>query len=193
MRSDLVLQAALGEWQHYVRDPSASDKTPEAERGRKAIQRYIEEGLDWRLRSGYRGDGAFSWCGAFAAWCWGHAGMTPELAKQFAPKDLPAHPFASTYRLGRAAARDKAFALPRASDVLPGDVVCVLGESGKPFGDHIVLALAWDKSLAELICVHGNGHGRWPDGTWQEGVVVSSFPRTAIAAAYRPNEKWLAK
>lgn len=194
MRSagEIVIDRALGAWCTRVLDPRAGDMSEDALRGKLEIRRYIEEGLGWRLPNGYRGDGAFAFCGAFAAWCYLGAGMTPERAKGFSGADVPGHPFASTYRLAQAAKRDPLFKVARVSDVRPSDVVVVEGPDHRPYGDHITIALAWDKPQATLTIVHGNGHGRWPTGEWVEGVVLSSVPRTSIVAAYRPHGRWLA-
>lgn len=163
--------------------------SPEAVRGRQEILRFINDGLGWRLQT-YAGDGAYSWCGAFVAWCWLAAGMTPEKAKKFSGVDVPGHPFASTYRLTRAAQKDPDFLIPTLK-ALPGDAVVIKhAVHPKRYGDHITMLMAWDKLQHSVICVHGNGNGRFPDGSWGEGVVVSSFPVSAIVAVYRPNSKW---
>jgi len=195
MRSpqEIVLDRALGSWMTRVLDPAKGVETEDTKRGKVEIRRYIEEGLGWKLPNGYAGDGAFSWCGAFAAWCWLGAGLTVENARKFAPPDAPGHVYASTWRLSQAAKRDPAFKVAKVSDIRPGDTVVIEGPDHKPYGDHIVTALAWDKVQSELVIVHGNGHGRWPTGEWVEGVVVSTIPRSSIVAAYRPNERWLKK
>ena len=194
MTPEAVLGRAMTEWFTRIQDPAVGAHAPDDERGRTAIERYIREGLGSALSHGYAGDGSFSWCGAFAAWCWRAAGITVKSASPFAGADVPGHPFGSTYRLSAACKKDPAFRVAKISDIGPSDIVVVYSKKNPTYGDHIVSALAWgDKVQSELIAVHGNGHGRWPTGEWVEGVVVSAFQRSEIVAAYRPNERWVQK
>lgn len=189
---EIVLDRALGAWMTRVLDPLKGATTPDALRGKTEIQRYIEEGLAWPLKGGYAGNGpgAFKWCGAFAAWCWLGAGLTPVKARRFAPPDAPGSVYASTWRLAQAAKRDPRFKIAELKDIRPSDTVVVESVAKKPYGDHITTALAWDKASENLVIIHGNGHGRWPTGEWVEGVVISTIPKSAIVAAYRP-EHWI--
>jgi hypothetical protein len=187
---EIALDAAVTEWFRQTYDPANTDTSPTAAQSKHVICQYINEGLGWALKE-YKGNTTFAWCGAFAAWCWLQAGMTPARAKKFSGPDVPGDPFASTYRLMRAAQRDPAFQVKVGGSV-GGDVVIVKSAS-RPlkFGNHITMALAWAQDRSFVTCVHGNGHGRWPDGSWVEGVVISTFPVTAIAAIYRPHGVWL--
>lgn len=187
---EIVLDRLIGAWMTRVLDPLKDATTDNALQGKAQIAMYIEQGLGWKLPNGYAGDGSFSWCGAFAAWGWLGAGLTPAKAKKFAPPDAPGHVYASTWRLAQAAKRDPLFRVTNISDIRPSDTVVVEGPAHKPYGDHIVTAVAWDKAQSELVIVHGNGHGRWPTGEWVEGVVISTVLRTAIVAAYRPTH-WI--
>ena len=184
-----VLERALGEWLAEVRDPARDDLSPDAERCRERIRTYINEGLGKNMPH-YAGDGAFKFCGAFVGWCWLAGGLDSAKANAFAGPDVPGSPFGSTYRLLAAAKRCPGFALERFTDIRPTDVVCVKTTGDAAYGDHVVLALAWDKALSELTCVHANGNGRLPSGAWAEGVVVSAYPRAAIRAAYRLDSRW---
>lgn len=187
--AEIVLDRALGAWMTRVLDPPSGATTADALRGRAQIAAYIEQGLGRRLPNGYAGDGSYAWCGAFAAWCWACAGLTVQKASKYEPSDARGHVYGSTYRLASAAKKDPSFRVAF-SDVRPSDTVVVMGAEHKPYGDHIVTALAWDKAQSALVVIHGNGHGRWPTGEWVEGVVISTIPRTAIVAAYRP-ERWI--
>lgn len=187
---EVALDAALTEWSRRTFDPRKLDTSPAAAQSKLVICQYINEGLGWGIKE-YKGNTTFAWCGAFAAWCWLQAGMTPTRAKKFSGADVPGDPFASTYRLMRAAQRDPllTIAVPKS---LPADVVVVKSASQpKKFGNHITMAVAWSQNRDVVTCVHGNGHGRWPTGEWVEGVVISTFPATAIAAIYRPHGAWL--
>lgn len=185
-----ALDRALEEWLTAVRDPRRDDASPDAERCRARIKTYINAGLDKSIPR-YGGDGDYAFCGAFTSWCWLAGGLDLAKAKSHAGPDVPGVPFGSTYRLHAAARRCPGFQLARIEDITPGDVVTVDTGKGAPYGDHVVLALAWDRSRSELLAVHANGTGRLPTGEWVEGVVVSPFARTLIRAAYRPDERWL--
>ena len=175
--NERALEWALGAWLSRIRDPARSDHLPDAERGRVAILEYIQKGLGWSSWvKAYPGDGSFAWCGAFAAIAWAQAGVSVETRKKH---------FASTYRLDRWGKRNPLRKVATSS-IIPGDIVVVDTGGGKDYGDHITLALAYDKQKATLATVEGNGQGFWPDGTWVEGVVVCIRPRTDIRATYRP-------
>lgn len=181
--AEKALARALGEWQARVRDPARGDASPDAERCRARILTYIREGLAVD-RKAYLGDGDAAFCGAFASWCWLAGGLDLAKASADAPADAPGVPLGSTYRLHAAARRRPGLAVKNFGDIAPGNVVTVDTGGGRDYGDHITLALAWDRPKSELVIVHGNGHGRLPSGEWVEGVVISTVPRAAIRAAY---------
>jgi len=174
-----VLTRALQQWLATVRDPARGDTSPAAERCRATVMEYISAGLGWDWVKYYPGDGAFAWCGAFAAWCWRAGGLRPEVAKKS---------FASTYRLHRWGQENPA-RLVRFPKIVPGDVV-VVGDGD--YGSHITLALAWDLPQSALVTVEGNALGRLPGGEWGEGVVMRVRARSEIRAAYRPTKGDLA-
>lgn len=186
-----VLNQAWAAWLQRVKDPPKIEKGDDADRCRALILQYINDGLGSSIKT-YAGDNAFSWCGAFAAWCWIAGGLDTAKAKAMAvAADVKGqHPFGSTYKLHAALKADPTFAVA-VDDIQPGDVCVVQHPGGKPYGDHIVLAAAWNKDKTELIILHGNGKGRGPDGAWMEGVVLSTVPKSVIVAAYRPNQRWM--
>ncbi len=168
------------EWVCGIRDPRRDDLSHDAMTAREHIhERYICDGLDWGgwVKS-YPGDGAFKWCGAFAAYCW--ATVDLKLRKKF---------FASTYRLSEYGRLNPARKVAT-KDIQPGDIVTV---GSGDYGAHICIAIAWDHPKAELVTVSGNGMGRLPDGSWGEGVVMTVYPRQELRAAYRPIEGDLVK
>jgi hypothetical protein len=170
---NLVIHQALSDWLAAVRDPARGDPSPDAERCRAVILGYIVLGLGWSWVKSYAGDGAFAYCGAFAARCWLAGGLRPEVARKS---------FASTYRLHRWGAENP-LRLVRFPKIQSGDVVTV-GDGD--YGSHIGLALAWDLSQSALVTVEGNAYGRLPDGSWGEGVVMRVRARSELRAAYRP-------
>lgn len=167
---------ALDVWKSHVFDPAKSDKTPAGEACREDILNMIQnkvEGLGWHWIKVYSGDGAFAWCGAFAAHCWQK--VRPEIREKC---------FASTLRLWDFGAENTGRRV-KSTDLQPGDIVTV-GDGAK--GSHIVIFLNWDKNKTIFTCIEGNGHGRFPDGSWGEGVVMGIRERSDIRAGYRPLE-----
>lgn len=161
----VVLAAAEAEWERPVVEPPG----PNADR----IDTYIRgsQGLGWGWESRYTRDRQFAWCGAFMAWCWGAAGLRPELRRRICP---------STYRIWKAGQSGpdrlpgRRFGPP--VTFLPGDVAIVGPEGGKPWGSHITLVREWDRDRGELLTVEGNARGVQPDGEVREGVVHQRRP-----------------
>ncbi|MCC6625404.1 MAG: CHAP domain-containing protein [Deltaproteobacteria bacterium] len=191
-----ALDTAIAEWNRRVVDPPRRTWEDGAwTPSRTAIDGYIRSrmGLDWPRCSwvppvvAYRRDGDFEWCGAFAAWCWRHAGLDPELAYIY---------WSSTYRLDRYARRAVAFGslrerrlrarldglgrlyLPFEADTTYDDVERfapragdVLIVNGIGVGQHITIVESWDPDLGGFRTVEGNATGRGPDVTLYQGVV----------------------
>jgi hypothetical protein len=169
----MSLNLAFDLWEENLKEPQKSDHTPEAEWAREQILKMIQQdGLGWQgwIKS-YTGDGAFAWCGAFAAY-----------TMPWVRKELRYKWFASTYRLSEYGKKD-ARRLVKTDNILPGDIVCV-GQGN--YGSHITRAVCWDKNKAELVSISGNGVGRLGDGSWGEGVVMNVYSRHEIRACYRP-------
>lgn len=171
------LEKAWAAWLSHVFDPEKGDHSPEGERCRAAIlAMFQEQGLGWeKWIKKYEGNGYAKWCGAFVAWCYRDV------------EDLEGFRYsvaASTWRL-MDGAKKGLVKLVHVADVQPEDVVCV---GSGDYGSHIVLAVAWDQARSQLVVLQGNGKGRFPDGTWGEGVTLKIISRNEIKAAYRPRK-----
>jgi hypothetical protein len=194
---ELALSVALETWGKRIVDPPRRTWADAVyDESRLAIDAMIRGpmGLSWSrcspFRKEYRRDGDFEWCGAFAAWCWRHAGLDPQLAEIY---------FSSTYRLDRYASRKLAFGTPRevmlrrrlpgdgrvrhvfgpdstVEDVeemkpQPGDILLVDTVGGWSYGHHVTIVERWDPELGAFRTVEANATGRLPDGTIAQGVV----------------------
>lgn len=192
-RRSVVVATALREWQRGVCEPNTPGVSQTLrEASRQRIDTYIrgKQGLDWTSGNTkhlgkpipYRKDGDFSWCGAFAAWCYGHAGLKHELRQKVLP---------SCRRLFKWAEGTDRFVDFRSGgnagvlrSLEPGDLL-IVGRKGSRYGDHIVVLLSdlterrgsagtrmvWDT-------VEGNATGPGPlerPTTW-EGVIKRERP-----------------
>jgi len=170
--AERVVAAAVAEWTLDVREPPG----PNVER----IDRYIrgEQGLWWgtaalndRDSMIYRRNGQFAWCGAFAAFCFGAAGLSAEVRRKS---------FASTYRLHRwSEGSDRRVSV---KSLRRGDVVVVgpADGSGKAWGNHVTIAETVDEDGVHTL--EGNARGNGVNGERYEGVIRSFRP-------FRGNEK----
>lgn len=165
-RSEIVVQAAQEEWARHVEEPPG--------KGSDRIDTYIRgaRSMAWEWLKRYLRDGQSSWCGAFAAHCYGVAGLL-QAARV---KHLP-----STYRLDRWCRRDERRRIAH-TDLQPGDIAVV--GTRKRYGDHITIVERVDELLVTTI--EGNGHGRLPDGSSGEGVVRRTRGRREIRYGVRP-------
>jgi hypothetical protein len=194
-RRQTIVETALEEWSRHVEEPP--------DKGWERIDEYIRGnlGLVWRwLKRKYRRNGQFEWCGAFAAFCYGVAGLRPRLRRKH---------LASCYRLwkwsGGSTPNHRRLKL---QDIEAGDIV-VVGPRPAPrtaskklkkrrprWGKHIVIAAESYRSHGhQLKTIEGNAHGKLPDGRHEEGVVRRSRPflvtddaEYRILFAYRPLE-----
>ena len=160
-RAATILATARQEWTRDVREPPHPGS---AER----IDVYIrgEQGLTWpsvdlgpAAKPGvpYTRNRQFQWCGAFAAFCYGAAGLK---------RDVRRKRFASTYRLWAWARGTARWVEP--SDIRPGDVV-VVGPAGDRDGAHVVLCVSVDPD--GIVTYEGNAYGPGPSGSRREGVI----------------------
>lgn len=185
-------------------DPPASDRRPIADRWRGEIGAMIagDQGLGWHWEGRYPGDGAYEWCGAFAARCWAAAGLPLAIRRPF---------FASCYRLHRWAtyqAIDERTPNPRPrtgphrlcvaldehsvrlpDGVVPqaGDIL-IVGDGRPAYGDHIAIVERFAGRAFHTI--EGNAIGLGPDGKQRQGVVKA----TRMLGGSRPGEyiaRWL--
>jgi len=192
----VALDQALALWAEGIFDPWRGATSEAAVQARGRIQGFISHGLWWG--DVYTGDGDFEWCGAFAAACWGVAGLKLEVRKDW---------FASTYRLNNYAAyrplvfpkrtvpnprplvgpwrlrvdlndvahaatlADKRHTLPL---VLPGDILLVGDKRG--YGSHITLVESFDPKTGVFKTVSGNGVGALgPARVRGQGVVKKNY------------------
>lgn len=112
----------------------------------------------------------FQYCGAFAAYAWGHAGLKADIRKS----DM-----ASTWRLfkwgglnGRTP-NDRVIDLPEALE--PGDIL-VVGRGKKRQGAHICIVERVDEQAKLIHTIEGNAKGIGPDGRVFEGFVKRTRP-----------------
>lgn len=157
-----AVSIALTEWARGIED--TKNNWP-------IIDQYIrsEQGLHWSdadlgnaLREEY--NGKFEWCGAFAAWCFGGAGLRASIRFSH---------MASCYRLHKWA-RANGRLIP-AAQIQAGDIV-VVGPGDNEWGRHITIATG-PASAGAIPTVEGNGTGLIPGGSWcRDGVVRNIRP-----------------
>ena len=148
----IVVQAAQEEWSRHVEEPPG--------KGSDRIDAYIRaaSSMAWAWLKRYIRNGQSQWCGAFAAHCFGVAGLS-EVARV---KHLP-----STYRLDRWCGQNPERRIAHTA-LQPGDIGVVGNRKG--YGDHITVVVeVIDPS--HVVTIEGNGHGQFPDGTSGEGVI----------------------
>jgi hypothetical protein len=165
----VVLATAHAEWLRGVVEPG----TPGMTSGASIIDGYIRgpQGLGWPTcdiktwKPGvpYTRNGAFQWCGAFAAFCWGAAGLSP--AARY--KRLPGTPRLLAWARGT----DR---LIRPADLRPGDIA-VVGPQGDVDGEHIVIVRGVNPGDS-ILTYEGNAKGPIPSGAIVEGVISRSRP-----------------
>lgn len=145
------------------------------------------DGLNWSWEQPYTQNGAFAWCGAFAARAWQQIAMTWRL-----------NGFASTYRLDRwarylpineATPNPKPVTEPHPREILfldetsspanakfsdgsaprAGDIV-TMGSVDSAYGTHIgIIERVID--VNSMWTIEGNGTAYFPDGTKGHGIV----------------------
>lgn len=182
-----ALNRALAEWKLHIVDPKRTDKSERAVYARGAITNYIHFGLGWTWQPPYAGDGAFEWCGAFAAWCWLES-LLPELRRDYLPSCYRL--FNWTQGLEALGGKPKAPITPptflaldensKPSDVLrfagtgprAGDLL-IVGDGKPEYGEHITIVERFEATggLGTFYTVEGNGGGSFPDGNRGQGVV----------------------
>src|SRR5688572_28219969 len=157
---EAAVSAGMAWWAEAIRDPKIKDKSEQAARDRTRITTWITDraiGAGWaswqhggkkdgKTCKSYCGDLCFSWCGVFAASCWGSV-LKLEVRKRRFP---------STFRLKDWA--DETERRIEIADIRAGDLVVVKTTGKLAFGDHITIARG---PVANGICptVEGNGGG----------------------------------
>jgi len=148
----IVVQAAQEEWSRHVEEPPG--------KGSDRIDTYIRAStsMAWAWLQRYIRNGQSAWCGAFAAHCFGIAG----LSKSARVKHLP-----STYRLDQWCQKNPARRV-RPEDLRPGDIGVVGTRKG--YGDHITIVVEV-VAPGHIVTIEGNGRGQFPAGSSGEGVI----------------------
>lgn len=168
-RQRLVVATALEEWNRGVREPRHGTEY------RRIETEYIagESGLAWTWQR-YEKDGDLAWCGAFAAYCHGRAGLRRELRS--------AH-LASCYKLCKWSKGNARRVDWHNESIRPGDIVIVGGAKAKSWGQHITICERFDAERGEVHTIEGNATGLLPDGTTAEGVIRRrrSLPRPGLS------------
>jgi hypothetical protein len=173
---ELVLAAARDEWARNVREPSG--RIDDYIRGPQGLGWGTADAINWTPDTPYTRDGMFQWCGAFAAFCWGAAGLRPQIRNKS---------WASTVRLydwGQGS--DRYVSVP--DDLRPGDVV-VVSAGRKRQGEHICIVDRVDLDAKLVHTIEGNARGVLGDGTVGEGVIKRTRPWSRGAGGWgvRPN------
>ena len=164
-----AIERAEAEWERDVTEP-------EYEGDYERINAYIKgrDGLGWSWEKDYIKNGQFSWCGAFAAFCYGSA-LKAEIRKKIMP---------SCYRLqnnwGRSAR------LRDGEAPMLGDIVVVFtDDSHSPSqGNHITLCVGVPDDAGNFPTIEGNAKGEGPHGRI-EGVIKRERSLDQVAHIYR--------
>lgn len=175
-----ALQRAEGEWLKKVQEPPRGE-------GQLDIQKYIRQGLTWQ--SCDRKDfgqplpyvrDSFSWCGAFAAWCY------ITLKRDIRKKIMPSCSRLSS-NWGRSG-RNRT-----GGPIQAGDILTVWttqrGDQRNAYGQHIVLACGPANDQGMIDTVEGNAKGSGPEGQYYEGVIKRQRSLEDVARVYRPFEE----
>jgi hypothetical protein len=163
-RRSHVLAAARAEWELGVQEPPSETF--------HRIADYIkgQTGLCWTWEHDYAKDGQFAWCGAFAAFCYGKAGLKLEIRRRH---------MASCYRLDRwSRAHNRQY---KASAARPGDILVVGPQSAPKYGAHITIVRDIVQNLdgyTEFVTYEGNAKGAGISGQIYEGVITRRRPIT---------------
>lgn len=165
IHAENALKRALNEWNRNVTEP-------EYEGDWQRITDYIHssDGLNW-YSDGYEytKNGSFSWCGAFAAFCYSDAVLNTR-------KKI----FPSCYRMYENWYDTRR----RVKDIRPGDIVTVFTTAKKFYGDHIVLAADYPNEAGDFPTFEGNAKGAGPIGRI-EGVIKRERNLNDVAYIYR--------
>ena len=154
-----IADTALTEWRLGVAEPGPS---PIA--NTKRIDGYIRGalGLAWAWLPPYTKDEQFAWCGAFAAFCAGSAGVGHALRFKR---------MASTLRINNHLRATRGIDLDA---IEPGDILVVTNGS-RPHGEHICVAV--EKPVNGLVVtVEGNARGILGNGRVGNGVIRRTRP-----------------
>ena len=180
-RAGKILKVAEAVWRQRIVEPTSSSPN-----GAAQIDQMIRSGigLDWSWEPRYVRNRQFEWCGAFAAFVYGHVGLKRVFRRGDSNQGIPG--MASTYRLYQWARGNARWLEP--SQIRPGDVAVVgkdpNASGNKRWGNHITICRAVKPDGIETY--EGNAGGTGPDGETYEGVIRQFRPFTAArASTYR--------
>jgi hypothetical protein len=163
-----VVDIANEEWAMHVEEPPNTNW--------QRIDQYIQgpQGLGWSwiakswewVKGIYSKNRQFEWCGAFAAFCYGAAGLSAHNRRK--------HLAGCTrlYRWSGGRRGNDRRIKPR--DITFGDIVVVGKKKGSVKGSHITICSGVGRRGIKTI--EGNAYGRLPDGEYGEGVIKRSRP-----------------
>lgn len=157
-----VVETARKEWKTPVLEPPGANWD-------RIGSLYIrgDLGLDWSWVK-YEKNGDLAWCGAFAAYCYGMAGLRHEIRYSH---------MASCSRLCEwSQGNERRIDWRKTGDIRAGDIVLVGKPSSKRTGQHITICERFDADAGLVHTIEGNAHGRLPSGSWKEGVITRERP-----------------
>lgn len=157
-----VVETARKEWKTPVLEPPGAN-------WERIGSLYIrgDLGLDWSWVK-YERNGDLAWCGAFAAYCYGTAGLRHEIRYRH---------MASCSRLcAWSKDNERRIDWRGTGDIRAGDIVIVGKPSYKRTGQHITICERFDPAAGLVYTIEGNAHGRLPSGAWKEGVITRERP-----------------
>lgn len=204
---EAAVAAATAAWQRTIVEPTRRGTEHESARWIDSIIR-TPAGLGWSWMTDEFDVGTeFEWCGAFASFAWGAAGLALDLRSMY---------FSSTSRLACYAAYQPHFGTtkesalraryprpareedrrvrlvldehsteedligvePRAGDIL------LVGHPGSRYGTHVTVVESWDPERCGFHTIEGNARGLWPDGKRRPGIqgVTKNFRPLGLAA-----------
>lgn len=164
-----AIERAEAEWSRNVTEPEYGGDS-------QRINTYIQssQGLGWSWEADYTRNGQFSWCGAFAAYCYGLS-VLPSVRQKIFP---------SCYRMwsnwgSTSRCRD-------GESPLPGDLITVYTSADRSpaYGNHIVLCVSSPDESGEFHTIEGNAFGNGPEGRI-EGVIKRTRNMSDVAHIYR--------
>lgn len=174
-----VADFAVKTWEEEIREPRGLhwERIDDFIRGPLGLGWSTADAKGWRPDTPYTRNGMFSWCGAFASWCWGHYGLNAGLRRKSG---------SSTYRLNKLCAKnDRNIPLDQAQ---PGDVA-IVSDGSLWYGEHITLVVEppYEDSdgRALITTIEGNARGIGPNGDSYEGVIKRTRPLQPMPARAR--------
>lgn len=168
-RRTMAVAFAVSEWELGVSEPPG----PNSDR---IGSEYISgpDGLGWSWVDPYTENGQFAWCGAFASYCFGKAGLLKDIRHKVLP---------SCYRLFKWASLEDRMVKP--AQVMRGDIVVVGNDKSREWGSHITICQKTSSLINGVRTIEGNARGASPNGDRWEGVVKQYRPINPEGDEYR--------